>query len=114
MIRALISFTALALALGSTVQAQTAASAPAGAYPSKPIRLIVPFPPGGGTDIVGRWLGQVLAQELKATVIPMASSAFIAASTWVNATAPWWAASPADASRPRASEPPLGSAPSAV
>ena len=35
MIRALISFTALALALGSTVQAQTAASAPAGAYPTR-------------------------------------------------------------------------------
>ena len=39
-------------------------------YPgAKPIKLVVPFPPGGGTDIVGRWLGQALAQELKATVI---------------------------------------------
>ena len=39
-------------------------------YPgSKPIKLVVPFPPGGGTDITGRWIGQALAQELKGTVI---------------------------------------------
>ena len=39
-------------------------------YPgSKPIRLVVPFPAGGGTDITGRWIALGLAQELKATVI---------------------------------------------
>lgn len=36
---------------------------------TRPIKLVVPFPAGGGTDIVGRWIGQALAQELKATVI---------------------------------------------
>lgn len=39
-------------------------------YPgSKPIRLVVPFPAGGGTDIVGRWIAKGLAQELRGTVI---------------------------------------------
>jgi len=45
----------------------TFAAAPA--YPSKPIRLIVPFPPGGGTDILGRALGQHLTMALKQNVI---------------------------------------------
>ncbi len=38
-------------------------------YPSRPIRLIVPFAAGGGTDTLSRIFGQVLAEELKATVV---------------------------------------------
>ena len=38
-------------------------------YPNKPIRLIVPFPPGGGNDIVGRVCAQRLADQLGQQVI---------------------------------------------
>ena len=34
------------------------------AYPTKPIRLIVPYPPGAGTDIIARTVGQKLGETL--------------------------------------------------
>src|ERR1700730_2327841 len=34
------------------------------AHPSKPIRLILPFPPGGGTDILGRLVAERLSARL--------------------------------------------------
>jgi tripartite-type tricarboxylate transporter receptor subunit TctC len=49
--------------------ALTAGSALAQQYPSKPIRLIVPFTPGGSTDIVARIAGQKLGEALGAQVL---------------------------------------------
>jgi tripartite-type tricarboxylate transporter receptor subunit TctC len=34
----------------------------AGGYPSKALRMVVPFPPGGGNDILARTLGQRLSE----------------------------------------------------
>jgi tripartite-type tricarboxylate transporter receptor subunit TctC len=41
----------------------------AGAQPGKLLRIVVPFPPGGGVDVVARRLGERLAQELEQPVI---------------------------------------------
>jgi tripartite-type tricarboxylate transporter receptor subunit TctC len=39
------------------------------AWPAKPIRLIVPFPPGAGTDTVARFVAQRLAETMKAQIV---------------------------------------------
>ena len=49
------------LALLSAAQAQD--------YPNKPIRIVVPFGPGGGADIVGRIFGQSLQEKLGQPVV---------------------------------------------
>ena len=39
-------------------------------YPSKPIRMILPFPPGGPTDITGRAIAQKLSEQIGQPVVP--------------------------------------------
>ncbi len=47
----------------------TGALVHAQAYPTKPIRLIVPYPPGAGTDIIARTVGQKLGEVLGQQVV---------------------------------------------
>ncbi|MEG0318046.1 MAG: tripartite tricarboxylate transporter substrate binding protein, partial [Comamonas sp.] len=51
----------LALAAGSLLSTSLLAS---DAWPNKPIRLVVPYPPGGSSDIIARSIGQLISQEL--------------------------------------------------
>ena len=46
-----------------------ASAALAQPYPSKTVRIIVPYPPGGGTDTAARLIGQKLTESLGRTVI---------------------------------------------
>lgn len=47
-----------------------AMAATAGEFPAKPLRLVIPFPPGAASDIVGRMLGEKLAEAFGEPVIP--------------------------------------------
>lgn len=38
-------------------------------YPSRPIKLVVPYPAGGPTDVLGRMVGEYLSRDLKQTVV---------------------------------------------
>ena len=61
MMRRAITAAFVALALGAGAQAQT--------WPSRTIKLIVPFGPGGPTDVSARIVTQMVQDELKATII---------------------------------------------
>lgn len=54
---------ALALLAGATLAAQAAP------FPEKPVRIVVPFAPGGNVDIVNRIVAQAMGEELKQTII---------------------------------------------
>ncbi len=59
---AMVASVLLIGAMASPLSAQT--------YPTRPVRLILPFPPGGATDILGRVIGQKLAERLGQPVVP--------------------------------------------
>src|SRR6266566_5457477 len=54
----------LHLAAGAAALLAISRFAMAQAYPSRPVRLIVPFGPAGGTDITARLIGQWLSERL--------------------------------------------------
>jgi tripartite-type tricarboxylate transporter receptor subunit TctC len=63
LIRAAAAVSFLALA------ADICSAAPAQVYPSRPVTIVVPFPPGGSTDWLTRMLGLKLEQRLKASFV---------------------------------------------
>lgn len=59
-------FTKFVLAMSLCAASMTAS---AQQYPSKPIKLVIPFPPAGATDVLGRALGQKLSESLGQAVV---------------------------------------------
>ena len=59
----------LGAALLASVFAAAAVSAQTDSFPSRPITIIVPFPPGGSSDVVTRLVAQKLGENLKMTVV---------------------------------------------
>jgi len=60
---------AVSLFASVAASAQAASTGPGQAYPSKPVRLIVPFAPGGGTDTLARMVAQKLTESTGETFV---------------------------------------------
>ena len=63
-IRAVIGAVPLVAALATVTFAQTASTGSGQTYPSKPVRLVLPYPPGGGSDIIARPLAQLMSASM--------------------------------------------------
>ena len=55
--------------IASAMLALSSGAATAQQYPSKPIRIVVPVPPGGGSDAIARSLGERLSASMKTPVV---------------------------------------------
>lgn len=81
------AFSAATFLLGAMA---TVPASAADAYPAKAIQFIIPGPPGGSTDILGRLLSEKLSQSLGQPVTPMnrpGANGVVAASALLNAPA---------------------------
>jgi len=84
--RLILRSTLLSLALGVTLSG----NATADTYPSRPIRLVAPYPPGGATDVLARLLGKQLGDRLGQPVVVenRAGAGTVIGATYVAKAAP--------------------------
>ena len=59
--RAIHAAISLMIGIALPLTGVTAESQP---YPNRPVRVVMPFPPGGGTDVIGRIVAQGLARAM--------------------------------------------------
>ena len=60
---------AVALGMPTWAAGQTPGQNPGQAWPSRTVTIVVPFPPGGGVDVIARIVAERLSVSLKATVV---------------------------------------------
>src|SRR5258706_10236695 len=61
--------TSLVLLLALVAAVLSATNAAAQVYPSKPVRMVIPFPPGGSNDVVGRMIAFQLSERIGKQVV---------------------------------------------
>lgn len=60
---------AFACIAAGAAQAQATSASSGQAYPTKPVRMVVPFAPGGGTDVIARYVASGMTDSMKRQVV---------------------------------------------
>ena len=64
-----IHFIVGCIAAAALLGAHVPGDAAAQSYPAKPVRIVVPYPPGGGNDLLGRPIAQKLTEKWGQNVV---------------------------------------------